>query len=237
MGINHARRWAVAAAIILGITGFPVAMGQPVRGVLAAPFQESVQEEVKVSGSVIVGIAATDVLSGTALMSGFLVPYQSTKLCLTVRSRDGVYFSRNAFNISAVTPVPVSGILLSLEGTRQQKLLDKYSADDVAVSATDGDCSGDRGTWLVPNLQSQAIATVDVLVNGFGATAVFYATSLGQRGDCIEFQQGRRTSYDFRCRIERAHLPDGVAQIEIERERYGRKLPTVPMSIALLPKP
>ena len=85
---------------------------QPVSATLVAPFQESVQEEVKVSGTVIVGIASTGVLAGAVLMSGFIVPGESPSVCLTVRSRDGVYFSRNEFEVPGGLPAGATGFLL-----------------------------------------------------------------------------------------------------------------------------
>ena len=230
------RGWlALAGAGLIGAVSSVCA--QPVSATLVAPFQESVQEEVKVSGTVIVGVASTGVLSGAVLMRGFIVPGESSSVCLTVRSRDGVYFSRNGFEVPGGLPDGATGIVLSLDRTKHQVLLQGYHADDIAVAATSGACGSAEETWLVPRPVGGMSETVDILVNGFGATAVFYTTPGGHNGDCTEFVDGRRTSYDFRCRIRSGQLGAGKQRIRIERERYGRPLPGLDVDVALATAP
>lgn len=238
MGGRYLFMQGMASIAGAGLLGAAAGVGaQPVSATLVAPFQESVQEEVKVSGTVIVGVASTGVLDGAVLMRGFVVPGESSSVCLTVRSRDGVYFSRNEFEVPGGVPAGATGIVLSLDRTKHQTLLTGYHDDDVAVAATSGACGSGDETWLVPRTVDGMSETVDVLVNGFGATAVFYATASGGSGDCTEFVDGRRTSYDFRCRVPRGQLDGGKQKIRIERERYGRPLPGVSFDVALAPLP
>ncbi|MBX3691238.1 GGDEF domain-containing protein [Dokdonella sp.] len=96
------------------------------------------QEEVKVSGTAIVGVASTGVLAGAVLMRGFVVPGENSSVCLTVRSRDGVYFSRSGFEVPGGLPAGATGIVLSLDRTKHQALRQGYHADDGAAVGTAG---------------------------------------------------------------------------------------------------
>ena len=69
-------------------TGAPAHAASPLRAELDGPFHEAVQEEVAVSGSVVVGVAAASALSGAATLAGLVIPAATEAICLTVLSRD-----------------------------------------------------------------------------------------------------------------------------------------------------
>ncbi len=231
------RRGAALAAgwaLVLGLCGaFAVRAATTVRAELDGEFHEAVQEDVRVSGSVIVGVAAASALSGEATLAGLIIPTSAERICLTVLSRDGTYYSRNTFR------VPGSGqgaeeilVLLPYEGTRRRDLLRSFGPGDLAVRATPGDCEQSPSTYLVATRET-SFETVDVLINSFGANAVFYRTADGTEADCQEFTEGRRTSYDYRCTIPVAALRKGRQVVFIERERYGRPLGEVEIELRL----
>lgn len=204
-----------------------------VRAELTGAFHETVQEEVSVSGSVVVGVAASGALSGPAALSGLIIPIAADHICLTVLSRDGVYFSRNAFRVPNERRADDAAfVLLPYEGTRRRELVLGFGPGELAVRATPGDCEAAGSTYLVA-ADREDFDTVQVLINAFGATAVYYRTADGTEADCQEFVEGRRTSYDYRCEIPVAALGKGRRVVFIDRERYGRPLGEVELELQL----
>jgi hypothetical protein len=202
----------------------------PPRATLNGSFHEAVQEEVAVSGSVVVGVAAASALSGEAALAGLMVPASADAICLTLLSRDGVYFSRNSYDVRAGAGGMV--VLPYDDFTRERDRIRRYAAGDLAVRAMPGGCDDSPAIYLVPTSGNPA-DTVDVLVNAFGANDVYFRGPDGAETDCEEFTEGRRTSYDYRCRIPLGQLGAGRKQVVIERERYGRPLGAVTIELQL----
>jgi len=203
----------------------------PLRATLSGAFHETVQEEVGVSGSVVVGVATANALSGAAALAGFVVPVSSSQVCLTVVSRDGVYSSRNTY---LMPPLEKGGAelwaVLPFEGTQRRELINSYVEGDLAVRATPGNCSSQKSDYLVVRRDGQ-VDSVSILVNAFGANDVFFRTEEGKEENCQEFTEGRRTSYDFVCRVPVTGASH--QQVAIERERYGRSLTTAHLNLVL----
>lgn len=197
-------------------------------------FFESVQEDVSVSGTVLVGIAAAGAQSGPATLAGLVLQTTARKICLTTQSRDGVYYSRNTYRVPVETDA-LSLIQLPYEETEERDLVLSYEQGDLAVQATPGSCDQGSRTYLIAT-RGQAFDSVDLMVNGFGATAVFYRTPDGTDASCTQFMAGRRTSYDYQCSIPRSQLDQGRQVILIERERYGRPLGIVEVEVQLGPE-
>lgn len=216
--------WALTAA---------VQAATPVQAELNGSFHEVVQEEVSVSGTVVVGVAAAGALSGPATLAGLIMPTSAGAICLTVISRDGVYYSRNSYRVPEGSPTE-GDILVQLpfEGTRRRELLAGYSEGELAVLATPGTCDDTATTYLVAGGPS-AVEAVDILINSFGANTVYYRTAEGFEADCTEFTEGRRTSFDYRCEIPISALGSGHQTLTIERERYGRPLGQVQVALQL----
>jgi hypothetical protein len=223
---------------VLGLGSQGQAFGATtVQAELVGDFYESVHEEVSVSGAVVVGVAAANALSGAAALAGLVIPAAADRVCMTVLSRDGVYFARNTYLVPNPSPEPSqtepdSVVILPFDGTRQAELIRGYGPGDLAVRTTPGDCKVATKTYLIARRQAD-FASVDVLINGFGANAVFYRTADGADGSCEEFIEGRRTSYDYRCVIPTAAFGKGPQQLFIERERYGRPLGQVDIELQL----
>jgi hypothetical protein len=219
-----------AIALLLCFTAGQAAAAPPPRATLNGSFHEAVQEEVAVSGSVVVGVAAAGALSGEAALAGLLVPAAADAVCLTLLSRDGVYYSRNSYDVRAGAGGMV--VLPYDDYTRERERIRLYAAGDLAVRAMPGSCEESPAVYLVPTSADPA-ATVDVLVNAFGANDVYFRGPDGVDHDCEEFTEGRRTSYDYRCSVPLGMLGAGRKQVVIERERYGRPLGAVTIELQL----
>lgn len=219
-----------AIAVLLCLAAAQAGATPPPRASLNGSFHEAVQEEVAVSGSVVVGVAAASALSGAAALAGLVVPASADAVCLTLLSRDGVYYSRNSYDVSAGAGGMV--VLPYEDFTRQRELISRYPAGDLAVRAMPGSCEESPAVYLVP-VSVDPAASVDVLVNAFGANDVWFRGPDGAEHDCEEFTEGRRTSYDYRCSIPLGLLGAGRKQVVIERERYGRPLGAVAIELQL----
>jgi len=216
--------------LLLGLAASQ-ANATPPQASLNGNFHEAVQEEVAVSGSVVVGVAAASALSGDAALAGLMIPAAAESVCLTVLSRDGVYYSRNSYRI----PTDAAGDLVVLpysNFTNERERIRRYPAGDLAVRAMPGGCEESPAVYLVPTTGNPA-DTVDILVNAFGANDVYFRAPDGTEADCEEFAEGRRTSYDYHCKVPLGALGAGRKQIVIERERYGRPLGTVTIELQL----
>ncbi len=191
----------------LSITaGRPVFGAAPIPAELVVNTQESIHEEVAVSGAVVVGVAAANA--------------------------DGVYFARNTYRIPKNAATPGSRVvLLPFEGTKRPDLIRGYGAGDLAVRTTPGKCEASSSTYLIAASELSS-ENVEVLINGFGANAVFYRTADGSEADCTEITEGRRTSYDYRCAIPIGSIGTGlqsvvnglIAMMTIPRFTVGRQL-------------
>ena len=217
-----------AAALAAAVVG--PASATPPRASLNGSFHEAVQEEVAVSGSVVVGVAAASALSGEAALAGLIVPASADAVCLTLLSRDGVYYSRNSYDVRAGAGGMV--VLPYDDFTRERERIRRYPEGDLAVRAMPGSCDDAPAVYLVPTSAHPA-GTVDVLVNAFGANDVYFRGPDGVETDCEEFTEGRRTSYDYRCSIPLGLLGPGRREVVIERERYGRPLGAVTIELQL----
>ncbi|MEQ8859933.1 MAG: hypothetical protein RIC56_14920 [Pseudomonadales bacterium] len=219
---------------LLGACGLclvlPVGAGELVRATLRGDFHETVQEEVSVSGSVVVGVAAASALSGPATLSGLIIPAAAQEICLTVVSRDGVYFARNTYTMPESALAAGSFAVLPFDETRRRELIGSFKDGELAMRATPGSCDAPGIIYLVP-AAGTTFETVDVLINGFGATDVYFSTAAGGEGECEEYREGRRTSYDYHCDIPVAELGAGRTTVLVERERYGRPLGEVTIEL------
>ena len=193
------------------------------------PFTESVQEEVSVSGSVIVGVTRTSTQNGAQLLSGVQVPFVTDTFCVTARSRDGIYFAKNTFNANRQAGVPTPAwIEFSFAASRQKDRLLKMRAGDLAVSAQSGSCENASNEYLLMR-QDQMMDSdgIEVFVNSFDATDVFVVDPDGAEHACTEVLEDRRSVFDYRCHVPASVDGRSSLLLEVHRERYGRSLPTV----------
>jgi len=199
-----------------------------IRASAPEPLHESVSEQVNISGSVIVGVARRDALSGRDVLEGVQVPAGSPRFCMIVRSRDGVYFARNTFD--APSAQSAERIELAMSNSRNQDLLHQLDDDSISVGVREGACEAAQGIWLVATSRAQHSDFVDVLINGADATSVFWVID-GLEGECEPFAQGRSTAYNVRCAIPANRLAGSSTAVVIERERFGRPLPKVTLTV------
>ena len=203
--------------------------GPPVAELISDPFVESYQPEVSVSGNVIVGVMT--VAAAKAMVDDRIAVHVRTdpaprNLCLSAATRDGIYTSRNEYQL----PKDASG---PVHLPYRSKLADKvrgYPSDELALTATAGACdSGSSDYYLLSTKDSPGDSDVVIYLNSFGATDVFY--QIGSTVEaCHYFSEGRRTAYDFVCRPKSLAWQEGAA-VTILRERFGRELPAIELRI------
>lgn len=214
-------RWCSIFLLVL----LPVAKAQqPVSAdLLSDPFLESYQPEVSVSGNVIVGVMTTSAAAALAADAISVTSAAGSRLCLRVASRDGIYTSRNAYSI----PADASGAAKLPYASRLSDVVSAFGPDEVAAAATDGDCDNSSNHYyLVAGAQPGAAV---IYVNSFGATDVF--TDIDGNIEACEFiSEGRRTTYDFACRLGEISS-DNAIPVTIIRERFGREQPAVELTI------
>lgn len=224
-----------ACAVLAVLPG--VAMpAPPLEAELVGAFFETEQVDVAVSGSVVVGVTSTAVQGGKSVDNLLLLHAAGDpQVCLTMLSRDGVYYSRNTFRL------PDAGAGQAVRLPYRSSLRDRlgnYDAADLAMRASTGSCEHSTNMYYVLGSASgQTQGAIRVFVNSFGATDVFYRSEArGLEGTCTPITEGRRTSFDYWCDIP---WPDGGAErvdVGIERERYGREMPAVTLTLFLLPQ-
>ncbi|WP_068809534.1 hypothetical protein [Thauera phenolivorans] len=231
-----ARTTATLPLIVLALCAASAHAAEPlVAELVGERLFETERADVAVSGSVVVGVATRRAGGGRALAKLQLSPRplpDDGQVCLTVLSRDGVYYSRNSFRL----PPDSEGatVRLPYATTRAARLAD-YGSEDLAVLITAGSCEqgDDRAYLLADAAAPQPPTTIRLLINSFGATDVFFRTgSPVTEGSCTAITTGRRTSFDHWCDIP---WPQGSERRElvIERERYGRAMPVVRLALPL----
>lgn len=227
-------RWlALLAAVFLATASSAYAADAKLK---ADPFFESIQPDVDVSGFVVVGLSTGTLISGHDIPQLHLKPDNSMAgmdVCLTVQSRDGIYLSRNTYVLPAVADGGPVG--LSYEASTSLDLLENYGDRQLAVSVLTGSCQDPHGLYLRPHGGRQAGRgnSLNLMINGFGATDVFYSIpSLNLDADCDPLRDGRTTVFDFWCQIELPQPQSDRLTIRVERERYGRALPPATLTIA-----
>jgi hypothetical protein len=237
--------WCHALSVI---ALFCLAPGIQAEGIINADlekdFIETHDPEVKVSGNVIVGVMVEDADRGlNANRLGFSLGKPGKQsLCLRVTSRDGAYLSINGYTLTATNPALVALPYL----TTRQDVIEQYTnePDALAIVASPGSCNDfTPGAYFLPAMldREQEMLSggrLSIYVNGFDATDVYYriaGSGAGEFSDCSYIDEGRHTAFNFRCDIDPGDLPAaGPAEIEIERERYGREIEPV-LAIRLLP--
>ena len=193
------------------------------------PFLESYQPEVSVSGNVIVGVMALSAASAmldnkVAILSA--ANAADNRICLRVASRDGIYTSRNIYAL----PADAKGPVLLPYQSKLKDVVGAYGTDEIALAATSGDCdSGSSEFFLLAAGDSAEPSEVAIYLNSFGATDVFYA--LGEEiAECEYISEGRRTTYDYICRLAEVGAGESVP-VTIIRERFGREQPSIEITI------
>jgi len=193
------------------------------------PFLESYQPEVSVSGNVIVGVmtsAASAAIAADRIAVAAAGEAGGT-VCLRAASRDGIYTSRNVYAL----PATAAGDVRLPYRSRLADVVGGYADDEIALAATAGDCdSGSADYYLLSSTDDDAPSDVVIYLNSFGATDVFFAIGDGDVEPCDYISEGRRTTFDFICRLGDVDTGAGLP-VTIIRERFGREQPPVELRI------
>jgi hypothetical protein len=228
----RARKFSLVALLLLPLATYSA---QPHVARLVGPFHESEAVDVKVSGSVIVGVSSINAVGGKAVQSLQLLHAPSPanrQICLTMQSRDGVYYSRNTFEL----PADSAGSVVRIPYDKSSRLdrLAKYGREELAIRASAGSCERNTNEYYVLDASaSRPPDLVRVFVNSFGATDVFFAAGARKPAACQHIGEGRRTSFDYWCDIPWPRGSGNTLGVEILRERFGREMPDVALTLFL----
>ncbi|MGI9328833.1 MAG: hypothetical protein ACR2PZ_26695 [Pseudomonadales bacterium] len=198
---------------------------------LSEPFFESYQPEVNVSGHVIVGVMSASAAKSLAIDRIGVRTTQlseSLDMCLRATSSDGIYSSRNHYQV----PAPTSGSVHLPYRSEMTKIINEYQPGDLAISANVGDCDNTSSDYyVVMSVDAIAPAAIHIYLNSFGATDVFYEIDGNEQPPkpCDYVSEGRRTTFDFYCTL--TAVEDAGLKVNIIRERFGREQPGVEMNI------
>lgn len=223
-------------ALALFLIHTPAMADDYVTANLQGALVEAHDQEVKVSGNIIVGVMISSAYQGLlndqigirALKSG------EKSVCLKVTSRDGAYLSANNYSVNLASP----GIINLPYHSHYRDVVEDYSGqqDAIAITARADNCqSASTAPYYLPAVLNKKQAELEwdnlsIYVNGFEATDVFYRIVEAPDNtdhDCEYIEQGRHTAYNFSCNIANKELPEsGPLTIEIAREVYGRELPS-----------
>ena len=212
----------------------------PIQAVLKGDFYERMNPDVDVSGSVLVGISTGDSFNGTDLKALAISATGSVDaVCLTVQSIDGVYASRNEYTISSLNDMTIT-VRLPYDQSAFLDELTRYRDGELALAVYEGGCNqGKTDLRAIPVARLDALTTKDlrIYVNSLGATDVFVGVDQVE-GHC-RLVTGRSTLFDHICDIDLALLKPSAEghRVLIERERFGRVLPSTSVRISLQAHP
>lgn len=238
--------------LVLVLSATAAAQATESATLVTAPLRESVQSEVSVSGNVIVGVmtlaAAGAITEDQIEVQWAAVPVENQSaadpekehVCLRVASRDGIYTSRNAYELPKGASRPIH---LPYDSKHGKEVKPNVTDDKIALAATPGDCdSGSSSFFLVSRQEPTEPSEVVIYLNSFGATDVFYEIKDENKKEdedkkegadpkaCEYVTEGRRTTYDYICRLESVTAGNSVP-VTIIRERFGREQPSITITI------
>jgi hypothetical protein len=223
-------------ALLVLLLASATALGAPPHVArLVGNFHETEAVDVNVSGSVIVGVASANAVGGKAVQSLQLLHAPSPdkrQVCLTLQSRDGVYYSRNTFEL----PADSAGSVVRIPYDKSSRLdrLARYGRDELAMRATAGSCETSTSQYYVLDASAaRPPESIRVFVNSFGATDVFHSSGRGKSSPCTPVGEGRRTAFDYWCEIPWPRGGSDKLAVEIQRERFGRDMPPVSLTLFL----
>ena len=196
------------------------------RAELRSSFDETLREEVPLSGTVLVGVAVPAAANSYANNESppilVFVPssIDTTDLCVTVRSRDGRYRAQNRYKL---TP-DAQGVFVQLEfPTQYPKLLQTFRKDDVAVLAASGSCNNRKPKQFLPAAWGEpaenATHTLELSVNGGRkkVTAEIVGTNMAPQ-KCRRIREAHRKAFDTTCAL--AISPELGPDIEVKLTEY-----------------
>ena len=190
-------------------------------------FEESLRDDVPVSGTVLAGIALSEFIpkeKGLTLYT--LAPKDSTWLCVTVKSIDGRYLSMSSYQSKLKT---TQWIGLQFPSKYEQDIKE-YGFNDIAIQVTSHqkqlDCQmkGKNliSNWSIPNKNINQ--NVSIMINsGRIKSSLRKVGSKQQPIECREINSSKLVTYDKVCSIPISDFKTG--KWTIIRQRMGKRLP------------
>lgn len=198
-------------------------------------FNETITENVPVSGRVLMGIA---LFSSSSLDFSFRVPQKAkgNNLCFRVVSQDGTYVSENEYIINNV---PDSGFSSAVYPSAYSDKLVALGASELSLLATPGACASNvsgkyylsaRGDTNAPDQQATLFVS-----SGQSDVYLRIPTQQGKKEtfNCSKIEQGATTAYDTLCSVSISKLTKGINQLSLLRRKSGRFLPPFSFDVIL----
>ncbi|WP_100636826.1 hypothetical protein [Marinomonas sp. ef1] len=220
---------------------FPyVAISAPIASVVGE-FEEHYSKEVPVSGNVIAGImVSTQDVNLSNIFSPSVLVIDSNSLdrffCLSVVSVDGIYSSRNTYQL----PNNITGGFVVADYSKSEYLeLLEQAGKDFAVKAVPGKCmSESESTYFVSNAStSSKIDEISFLIDSIGATDIVLAARDESKkrfyGECEPIIGDRKTGFDYRCKLPLTDAVEGSLDVRIQRIRYDRRLKPISIKVII----
>lgn len=176
---------------------------------LNGPFKEEVKSEAPVSGRALHGISARPI-AWTPLpdLAVETAPSSSERsVCVTIASRDGRYFARNAY---VIAPSPAAGIVALPIRTQHPEIFASSVADGLAVLVEEGACDKRQSVFRIARSvgrgseSATAQRNVAAYVNSGRADATLLVAAPGEAASrfvCAAITDGKRTTYDSVCNV------------------------------------
>lgn len=182
------------------------------------PFKEDLRPEAVISsGGRVVGIVGDADPSDRfpELRAAIPAGWAGRDICIGVVSADGLYESRNTFEVPDELDSAIAPVAYPTEKTDALKQIDRMR---MGVLVSRGDCGADETLYAVA-FWSTAPARMPgefrVLVNSFRADRVELYTESGRRVVCDRLSGAGQTAFDAECVVPLGGLAGDETEIEI----------------------
>ncbi|MET0123821.1 MAG: hypothetical protein ABW124_22545 [Candidatus Thiodiazotropha sp. 6PLUC9] len=180
---------------------------------------ESYSQSIKVSGEFLVGIQTASKIKGRDKALHVMFPDNSEGwLCIDIKSNDGRYKATLAHNIEQ----PISGVTKIVFNSKFQEVLNKYSADEVAIkSSFKSSCNEHKSQKLLISSWDRIISDELLLLIRSDARkdTAYTPDSLNPASSakCKRIRRSNNISYDKTCVIKTFDI-SRMNKIEIVRK-------------------
>jgi hypothetical protein len=213
-----------ALCILLALAVQPQPAGAQTR--LPATIKEEYASQVKVSGSVLVGLAIGSLDRHAADPRELRIPLdgfsETTPMCLTANTRDGQYWSEATFTV----PAKATG-LGELEPQPQWRFIEKLARYDrrkfAALARYGANCDTGPGVAYLPvvydgsRILTAAINSQRAIVS---AAQLVLANKPAITGRCIEVDPDvHATAFDLVCEFDLGAAEPGLASLRLRRHQ------------------
>ncbi|MEI4474129.1 hypothetical protein [Frigidibacter sp. MR17.24] len=186
-----------------------------------APFTEKVFERSEISGTLVVGISQVAGNLSEDLRISAEIPAGWSNLCLSVRTVDGLYESRNHYELPADW---AGGNVIFDYPTAHTQLLLTTDADRIGTLVSAGSCDRQGSDIALSGwrVSERMEGVVRIFVNSFQADEVIAYAGDAPEVTCLPLTEGSRTAFDMVCDLE---LPAGLEspiEVELIRVRSGK---------------